>query len=306
MVAFEDALRSGSSQSSEMRPAPHLSSSGAMTARAPATMMLEGALSGGRSEASSARGSGSVSARGAAPATARGEVLASVPEMGSATARGFRSARPQLPEDLGDMKPAGMPSWALNEGLDGHTSGPDYCFVAPQERTANRVVTHQGENGVSTKETAYKASHDEERLMRATRRQAKLPVRRCPRPQPQHPVEDKVVEQRQDAQEDEWRRILRRQRGVPSSVTTSNAPTQASRVTAGLHSKEAAWRTEDNRCATYGRLCMALCPGDVLPPGPPLPMGGLSAASQSDVVSETQVPTGLDKLGRLLQVGSRP
>lgn len=208
-------------------------------------------------------------------------------------------------------KTAGMPSWALNEGLEGHRSGPDACFVGPHEPTAARVVVHQGENGVAENKSSYSASIDERQLLRATRRQAKPDKKRFAR-QGTRPEDESVVEDgRRRAQEDEWRRILRRQRGVPSSVTTaSDAQTQASILTAGFHSHEVALRAETSKRTAYGKRGIAILPGDVFPRGPPLPLAGYSTGTPLGVVdeveSQVQQTDGLDRLSHLLQMGTRP
>lgn len=207
--------------------------------------------------------------------------------------------------------PAGKPSWAVNAGLDGHTSGPDDAYTAQDEPTADRVILHAGDNGCPDEQLGYV---DERKLQRATRRQAKPAARQFARRLALPEDECAVVHERREEQEDEWRRILRRQRGAPSSVsTTTDARTQATTLTAGMRVDHRAWRCEDNGCAAVDKLCIAVSRGDQLPRRPPLPLGKASTASSQPSEECVGVGTvgrpvfhGVERLGRLLELGSRP
>jgi len=207
-----------------------------------------------------------------------------------------------------DMRPAGMPSWALDEGLDGHPGGPDQVFVDPEEPTALRVFKHQGENGEGPTASNYAENSDEAMLLRAARRQSRPDKRRFAKPRKVPEDECLVEDSRRRAQEDEWRRILRKARGAPPSVTTY-VSTEASVLTAGVRSKDAVHRAEASRRVSYGKKAgLMLGPGDGY--GPPLPMGSdipLEPVDEDDDwVAHSDPPTELDRLGRVLQVGTRP
>jgi len=98
--------------------------------------------------------------------------------------------------------PAGRPSWAINAGLEGHTSGPDLEFVSPVERTAARVIVHQGDDGMAAYESAYSLSHDDKKLLRATRRMAKPAARRFARRLALPEDECAIVQERKEAGQD--------------------------------------------------------------------------------------------------------
>jgi len=215
-----------------------------------------------------------------------------------------------------DMRPAGMPSWALDEGLDGHPGGPDQAFVGPEESTALRVFKHLGENGVGPTTSLYEETSDEARLRKAARRQSRPDKRQFAKPRKVPEDECLVEDSRRRAQEDEWRRILRKQRGAPPSVTTY-VSTEASVLTAGVRSRDVLQRAEASRRVSYPipsrkvgqRMAgLMLGPGDGT--GPPLPLGSdapLDRVDEEDAwAAPVDPPTELDRLGRLLQVGTRP
>jgi len=217
-----------------------------------------------------------------------------------------------------DMRPAGMPSWALDEGLDGHPGGPDQAFVGPEETTASRVFKHLGENGEGPTTSLYSENSDEAMMLRAARRQSRPDKRRFAKPRKVPEDECLVEDGRRRAQEDEWRRILRRARGAPSSVTTY-VSTEASVLTAGVRSQDIVQRAEASRRISYGKKAgLMLGPGDGT--GPPLPLGSdapLDPVDEEDTwaaehkyvsskAAPVDPPTELDRLGRVLQVGTRP
>jgi len=177
-------------------------------------------------------------------------------------------------------------------------------------------------------QTSNEASQNARELKRATRRMASRKMRDASR----HfhrtcgvPGDElAALSCRREAQEGEWRRLLRKQRAgergmdlgslasygstLLSSALTGATSAAASRVTAGMGSGNAAWRAEDNGCAAYGRQCIALCPGDATSMLPPLP---LDAPVKPTLVTEAEYraelpPDNLSKLSRMLCIGSRP
>eukprot|EP00927_Polykrikos_kofoidii_P073754 TRINITY_DN69774_c0_g1_i1.p1 TRINITY_DN69774_c0_g1~~TRINITY_DN69774_c0_g1_i1.p1 ORF type:complete len:208 (-),score=38.20 TRINITY_DN69774_c0_g1_i1:65-688(-) len=172
-------------------------------------------------------------------------------------------------------------------------------------------------------ETLYQASHNAKELIRATRKQAKPSMRRFAKCLAIPEDECAVLQNRRQAQEADWSRILRDQRAVPSAksrssvarsdVSSNTFASMPSDVTAGLRTQEVLERVEDNRCATFGRMCMAMSQGDALPRGPPLPLPEASARlaaaalpTLSDDEYQASAPDRFERLGRLVQVGTRP
>mmetsp|Transcript_16066 Transcript_16066/g.28666 ORF Transcript_16066/g.28666 Transcript_16066/m.28666 type:complete len:276 (+) Transcript_16066:41-868(+) len=180
--------------------------------------------------------------------------------------------------------------------------------------------------------SSSQASQDKRELVKATRRLVKKklanPAKTFNRVLAVPEDEQAVIEFRRETQEDEWKQILakssKRSRSAASrsrvsgsdsfadSLATSatSGATRTSQVTAGFKSEDVAWRAEDNRCAAYGKMCLAFAPGDVLPRQPVLPLEPKSAAVPEclgDAELEALAPrSGLGKLGRLLQMGTRP
>jgi hypothetical protein len=182
-----------------------------------------------------------------------------------------------------------------------------------------------GEGGDSEQwQTSAKASQDVQTLRRATRRL----VRRKMRDASRHfhrciavPGDEEIaLSHRREAQEKEWRRLLRRQRAadrdmdlgsrVSDTTLLSSAVTgtTASKVTAGMRTEDTTWRQEDNGCTSFGSKCIALAPGDAIR-GPPLPLDPPirvnPAATESDYKAIAPQDS-LSHLSRLLQMGSRP
>jgi len=200
---------------------------------------------------------------------------------------------------------AGIPEW---ERVGGKTHG--------------RFTSHDGAHGgAGDGRTQYQADHDERLLTKAARRAAHPErqqfARRLGRPED----EDAVVERRRQAQEDEWRGLLKRgkrsvrsgartARSSCSGATATTATTAMTTMTAGLRTDDAKWRTDDNRRAAFGRMVLPLCEGDLMPAQPPLPLRPPRRAPESESgTSALEGPAeedGLDRLSRLLQLGTRP
>lgn len=169
--------------------------------------------------------------------------------------------------------------------------------------------------------TSSQASQDKRELVRATRRLVKKsqanPSKRFSRCLAVPEDEQAVIQYRREAQEDEWRQLLARGKRSRSASSATSAVesyatsgTRLSAVTAGLHSEDTAWRAEDNRCAAYGKMCLAFAPGDVLPRQPVIPLEPASVILPDclgDAELEALAPrSGLGKLERLMQMGTRP
>lgn len=178
-----------------------------------------------------------------------------------------------------------------------HEGGAKAWRYVVARQTHDRTIAHaaapkEGGEAVESErwKTSAAASQDVPSLRRATRRLAKRNMydasrqfHKC-RGVPED--EEAALSQRREAQEKEWRRLLRRQRAADrdmdlashtsaaSTLLSSVVPVAsraASRATAGMSTEDATCRHEDNACVAYGRQCIALCAGDALR-GPPLPL----------------------------------
>lgn len=195
---------------------------------------------------------------------------------------------------------------------------------ARDRQTHERTILHADGGGHRDEAEQWKtsamSSQDAHKLRRATRQHARRKVRdtsrnhhRC-RGAPED--EEVALSVRREAQEDEWRRLLRRQRATArgidlgshasaySSLLSSEATAAtrtASKVTAGMRTEDVTWRQEDNGVAPYGRQCLALCHGDAsskqpLPLDAPVKANVPSAADYKGATPSD----GLGRLGRLL------
>lgn len=219
-------------------------------------------------------------------------------------------------------------NWPRKDFIDAYI---DRERIDPEaELTHERVVKREP---AESKEwiSSSQASVDKRELIRATHRLVKKkladPSKKFNRFLSVPEDEQNVIEFRREAQEDEWKQILaksgkRRSAASQSRVSgtdsftgscTTSATTSATRtsqVTAGFKSEDVAWRAEDNRCAAYGKMCLAFAPGDVLPRQPVLPLE-LASATARECLEEAELEalaprSGLGKLGRLLQMPTRP
>lgn len=204
-------------------------------------------------------------------------------------------------------------------------------FDVRDQQTHERTIGHgsvpaASEGNEQQWQSSAKASQDVGTLRRATRRL----VRRKMRDASRHfhrciavPGDEEIaLGLRREEQEKEWRRLLRRQRAADrdmdlgsrvsdntllSSVVTDTTRA-ASKVTAGIRTEDTTWRQEDNGCTAFGKINLALAPGDAIR-GPPLPLEPPTRVNPLATENEYKAiapQDSLSHLSRLLQMGSRP
>lgn len=174
--------------------------------------------------------------------------------------------------------------------------------------------------------TTYQAAHLEKDLNRATKRLSQPSKRRHARRLPLPSDECAALHYRRDAQENEWRDILRKQKRAQrlaaedsedgtSQVTSATGTSGYSRsqVTAGLKTDDILARQEQTGVLKYGHTTLLMSRGDALPRGPPLPgthdeerQARKNRPTLEQGEFEATAPDALDRLSRLVQVGSRP
>lgn len=196
-----------------------------------------------------------------------------------------------------------------------------------RERQSHERTIGQGGSQENTEKERWKtsamANQDGHKIRRATRQLARRKMldaeRNHNRCRGNDEDEEVALSLRREAQEDEWRRMLRKHRAaakgielgshasahstlLSTALTSTTAPT--SKVTAGIRTQEVTWRQDDNCCAAYGRQCLALCPGDATSKDGPVPLAKpvkpkLPLAEEYEAVAPVDH---LDRLSRLLRM----
>mmetsp|Transcript_16591 Transcript_16591/g.29031 ORF Transcript_16591/g.29031 Transcript_16591/m.29031 type:complete len:268 (+) Transcript_16591:42-845(+) len=163
------------------------------------------------------------------------------------------ATQPQIPSahvKLDDARPAGARRRT--------EKGYDACSISG-------LFVHSGNESAALSEQAAGAKEKRDQIERATKKQARALLAKSRGWQPED--EEAVLAERRQAQEKEWRKLLRKPgqeggfgKSSGSVYSHSEAPTAttaytASRIAAGVSADEARFRIERNGCFAHAQQC---------------------------------------------------